>query len=133
MASVRKEIFVDVPADDVWDAVRDFGALDRRLVAGFVTATTLDGDVRTITYANGMVMRELMVDRDDERRRLVYIPDGDSPFDITHYNGSVQVFSNPGEPTRIEWIVDILPHSMADTLESAMTDASVAMKRTLES
>jgi polyketide cyclase/dehydrase/lipid transport protein len=73
MASIRQEIPLDVPADDVWDAVRDIGALHHRLVKGFVTDTKLDGDARIVTFAHGMVVREVIVDLDDAARRLVWI------------------------------------------------------------
>ena len=36
MASIHKDIIIDASPDDVWDAVRDFGALHTRLVPGFV-------------------------------------------------------------------------------------------------
>ena len=45
--------------------MRDFGALHTRLVPGFVTDTKLDGDARIVTFANGTVARELLVDCDD--------------------------------------------------------------------
>ncbi len=53
-------------------AVRDFGALHARLVPGFVLDTKLDGEARIVSFANGTVARELLVDCDDTRRRLVY-------------------------------------------------------------
>ncbi|TMG96892.1 MAG: SRPBCC family protein, partial [Betaproteobacteria bacterium] len=37
MASIHKEIVIDAPARDVWDAVRDVGAVHRRLVPGVLT------------------------------------------------------------------------------------------------
>lgn len=37
MASIRKQIKIRANPDHVWDAVRDFGAVHMRLVAGFVT------------------------------------------------------------------------------------------------
>ena len=52
---------------DVWDALRDFGALHTRLVPGFVTDTRLDGDARIVTFSNGTVAREILVDCDDKR------------------------------------------------------------------
>ena len=58
--------------DDVWDAVRDFGAVHTRLVPGFVLDARLEGDARIVTFANGTVARELLVDCDEARRRLVY-------------------------------------------------------------
>lgn len=62
MASIHNDIPLNASARDVWDAVRDFGALHERLVPGFVTACTLDGDARVVTFANGSVAREVLVD-----------------------------------------------------------------------
>ena len=72
MASIHKDIPLAASADDVWDAVRDFGALHTRLVPGFVLDTKLEGEARIVSFANGTVARELLVDCDDARRRLVY-------------------------------------------------------------
>src|SRR5689334_16673892 len=72
MASIHKEIIIDASPADVWDALRDFGALHTRLVPGFVTDTRLDGDARIVTFANGSVAREVLVDSNDQKRRLVY-------------------------------------------------------------
>ena len=72
MASIHKDIPIDASPDDVWDAMRDFGALHTRLVPGFVTDTKLDGDARIVTFASGNVARELLVGCDDDRRRLAY-------------------------------------------------------------
>jgi hypothetical protein len=60
MASIHKDIPIDATPDDVWDAVRDFGAVHTRLAPGFVTDARLEGDVRTVTFANGTVAREMM-------------------------------------------------------------------------
>jgi hypothetical protein len=45
----------------VWASVRDVGALSTRLAPGFVVDTRLEGDVRTVTFANGAVVRERIV------------------------------------------------------------------------
>src|SRR2546428_12471359 len=60
MASIHKDILIDANPNDVWDALRDFGALHTRLVPGFVTDTKLDGDARIVTFANGTVAREIL-------------------------------------------------------------------------
>src|SRR5687767_9765399 len=65
MASLHKDIPLDAHPDEVWSAVRDFGALHTRLVPGFVTDTQLDGDARIVTFANGSVAREQLVDCDE--------------------------------------------------------------------
>jgi len=46
MASIQKEIKVRRPRGVVWDAVRDVGAIHKRLVPGFVVDCRLEGDSR---------------------------------------------------------------------------------------
>jgi hypothetical protein len=72
MASIRKEILIESRPEDVWAAVRDFGAVHERLVPGFVVDCRLEGDTRILTFADGRVVRELFVDIDEGARRLVY-------------------------------------------------------------
>src|ERR1035438_6519143 len=110
MASIRREILIDSRPEDLWDAVRDFGEVHQRLVPGFVVDSRLDGDARVVTFANGMVTRELLVDIDEKTRRLVYAIVQGRP---THYNASVQVFAAAGGRSRLVWIVDLLPHDLA--------------------
>ena len=88
MASIHKSIPIDAHPDLVWDAVRDFGAVHTRLAPGFVTDARLDGDARIVTFANGNVAREVLVDCDDARRRLVY---GIANERVSHYSASVQI------------------------------------------
>jgi hypothetical protein len=72
MASIHKDIPIDASPAEVWAAVRDFGSPHKRLAPGFVLDARLDGDARIVTFANGNVARERLVDCDDARRRLVY-------------------------------------------------------------
>ena len=58
MASIHKEVLIDAPADRIWDAIRDVGAIHTRLARGFVTDTRLEGDTREVTFINGAVVRE---------------------------------------------------------------------------
>jgi len=69
MASIRQEILIEATPEQVWAAVRDVGAVHLRLVPGQVVDTGLEGDTRTLTFANGAVVRELIVAVDDEARR----------------------------------------------------------------
>ena len=71
MASIRKEITIDAQPDDAWAALRDFGALHSRLVRGFATDTRIDGQDRIVTFFNGAVARERLVDTDDDARRQI--------------------------------------------------------------
>jgi len=71
MASLHRDIPINAPPDAVWAAVRDFGAV-QKLAPSFVIEAKLDGDARIVTFANGNVAREMLVDCGDARRRLVY-------------------------------------------------------------
>ena len=106
MASIHKDIPIDAHPDDVWAAVRDFGAVHKRLVPGFVLDARLDGDARIVTFANGTVARELLVDCDDARRRLVYAVISER---VKQHSASVQVLADGDTRSRLIWIVDVLP------------------------
>jgi hypothetical protein len=129
MASIHKDIPINAPADIVWDAVRDFGAVHQRLNPGFVTDCRLDGNTRVVTFHNGNVISEEFVDCDDVRRRLVYAILGRDG--IRHYNGSVQVLSDGEASCRIIWIIDVLPNDVAPYISSQMDLAAPAMQKTL--
>lgn len=129
MASIHKNIPVDAPTDAVWDAVRDFGALHQRLNPGFVTDCRLDGNARIVTFHNGNVVSEELVDCDDARRRLVYAILGREG--VRHYNGSVQVLADGETNSQIIWIIDVLPNEIAPYIASQMDLAAAAMQKTL--
>lgn len=128
MASIHKEMHLDAAPDHVWDAVRDVGAIHTRLAPGFVVDTTLEADARVVTFANGFVAREVIVDRDDAARRLVWSVVGGR---FTHHNGAIQVFAD-GERSRLVWIADLLPSDLAGHIDGMMTAGMAAMKQALE-
>ncbi len=129
MASIRKEITIDASPEEVWAAARDWGALHERLVPGFVVDTQLDGDDRIVTFANGTKLREILVDLDDESRRLVWsVVDG--PY--SHHNGSAQVFAEDDGRARFVWTADLLPDELAGPTGEAMQRGTEVVKRTLE-
>src|ERR687889_593189 len=75
MASIHKEIAVDAPAAHVWSAIRELGSVHTRLARGFVLDTRLEGDSRLVTFANGITVRERIIDVDDRRSRIVWVAD----------------------------------------------------------
>ncbi|HEY2254277.1 MAG TPA: SRPBCC family protein [Variovorax sp.] len=130
MASIRQEIEVRAPAAAIWEAVRDFGEIHRRLVVGFVTDCRLDGaDARIVTFANGVVAREVIVDLDDATRRAVWSASGGR---LSHHNASLQVIEQGPAQSRLVWIVDLLPNEMATPIAGMVAEGLRAMKRTLE-
>ncbi|GER16055.1 MULTISPECIES: SRPBCC family protein [Variovorax] len=130
MATVYKEFIVEADAAQVWDALRDFGAVHTRLAPGFLTGCELDGQgARIVHFANGLVARELLVALDEENRRLAYtVTDGKA----THHHASAQVFAHGEGRSRFVWITDVLPDGLAAYVEPMMAQGGAAMKKTLE-
>jgi hypothetical protein len=128
MASIRKEMSLRARPEAVWDAVRDVGAIHTRLAPGFVIDTKLEGDARIVTFANGIVAREVIVDLDDAARRLVWTAVGGR---LTHHNGALEVVPD-GEGCRVVWVADLLPNALAPAIAAMMQHGMEAMQRKLD-
>jgi hypothetical protein len=126
MASIHKDIPIDAPAQQVWDAVRDFGAVHTRLAPGFVIDAKLDGESRIVTFANGLVARELLVDCDDERQRLVYAVISER---VTQHSASIQIVADGETRCRMIWTTDVLPHEIAPYISSQMDLGAAAVQK----
>src|SRR5271155_5694579 len=116
MASIYKEISLNSHPDAVWDVVRDVGAVHTRFAPGFVVAVVMEDGARMVTFANGMVAREVIVDLDETRRRLAYSVRSER---LSHHNASFQVVPD-GAGSRLIWIADVLPHAAAETVGGMM-------------
>jgi carbon monoxide dehydrogenase subunit G len=130
MASIRREVQVNARPEKVWDAVRDVGAVHERLAPGFVLDTKMEEGARVVTFANGQVARELIVDVDDAARRLVWAVEG-SPR-LTHHNASLQIFAEGEGRSRIVWVADLLPDEVAGYIRGMIEQGMGIMKQTLE-
>jgi hypothetical protein len=128
MASIQKDISIDARAEEVWAAVADFGAVHRRLAPGFVLDARLDGEARIVTFANGAIARELLVDCDPVKRRLVYAVISER---IQQHSAAVQVFADGEARSRLVWIVDFLPHELKPYMDAQMDQAALAMQKAL--
>lgn len=130
MASIHREMIVAAPPEQIWEAVRDVGAIHTRLAPGFVVNTQMDGDARIVTFGNGIVARELIVDVGEKARRLAWSVVGGR---MTHHNASLQVFADREGGSRVVWIADLLPNDIAGTIAGMIDQGMAVMKRTLES
>jgi carbon monoxide dehydrogenase subunit G len=131
MASIHKEIQIAARPEDVWNAVRDFGAVQKRVAPGFLIDCRMepDGSARVVTFANALVARELLVDLDDNARRLVWSVVGGRP---THHNASMQILPDGEDRSRVVWIADLLPNELAGPIGAMIEQGLGAMKKTLE-
>lgn len=129
MASMFKEILINAPADEIWSAVRDVGALHTRLVPGFVTDTKLEGETRIVTFGNGATLREPILSVDDGRKRLAWTIEGDF---AKHYNAVMEVIAQ-GDKTKVTWTSDFLPHALAAQMSPMQDQGLATMKANFES
>lgn len=127
MATIRKEFVIDAAPETVWDAMRDVGALHTRLVPGFVTDCKVEGNARIVTFGNGIVAREVIIDVDDQARRIVWSATGER---LSHHNASSQVFAEGGK-TKVVWIADLLPNEMKAAISGMIDAGAGAMQKAL--
>ena len=128
MASISKDIPLDADADTVWTALRDVGNA-HRIFSPVLTDCRLDpDDIRVVTFANGLVVHERIVDVDDDARRLAYtVLDG--PF--THHHATFVVAAGPDGTSVLSWVSDVLPHDAAPMVEDLMDQGALAAQRSL--
>jgi hypothetical protein len=126
MASIHKDIPLDARPDDVWAAVRDYGAVHQRVAPGFVTDCKIDGDSRIVTFGNGNVAQEMLVNLDDARMRLVYAVV--SPR-VKQHSASIQIFADGDNRSRMVWIADVLPDEIAPYIDGQMDLGALAMQK----
>ncbi len=129
MATIQHEITIAKDQASVWDAVRDVGHIDTRLVRGFVVACRLEGNKRTIRFANGMEVDELIVAVDDATHRHAWSARGET---LIHHNASLQLFADGEGRCRAVWIADFLPDAVGEQMNGMVKQGLLAMKQTLE-
>lgn len=129
MASIYRQLELAVPAAHAWAALADVGALHTRLVQGFVTNTTLEGNDRLVTFANGMTATERIVSVDHANMRVSYTVVGGR---AAHHNAAVQVHAVDESTCVLVWVTDLLPDDLAGPIGGMVDAGAAAMKRTLE-
>jgi len=128
MASIRKSIRLTADADTAWAAVSDF-ANPHHLFAGVLTDARLEtDDIRVVTFANGVVVREQIVDLDDAARRLAYTV-LDERF--SHHHATLSVAVESDGASKLTWISDLLPDDQATMVEGLMDAGVLAAQRVL--
>lgn len=128
MASIIKQILIEAPAGDVWDAVADFGAVHRRFAPGFVTHVELIPGARMVTFGSGVVAKELFLGVDHEQRRLAYSVQSER---MAHHSASFQVIDEGGGRSRLIWTADVLPEEIAPYVAGMMAEGLKAAQDVL--
>ena len=141
--TVTESILLDASADEVWDIVKDFGALDKwhpavtktNLVVG---EATLRGAERVLTIGNyeGMV-RETLTAYSDEDRSFSYVINLTDALPVKDYASTVSVVELGDDLSLVIWTGDFLsnpPDGQPDDMaQAAMSGVYRAGLEQLES
>jgi hypothetical protein len=124
MASIIIECPLDCAAEAAWALLADVGAAHKAF-PGVLTDARMEERTRVVTFTNGMVVRELIVNIDPKRRRLAYAVTG-APF--LHHAAFMQIVEE-GERCRFVWSSDFLPDEVKPMVEDLMKQGTAAFER----
>jgi Polyketide cyclase / dehydrase and lipid transport len=129
MASIHHEVELEVSAEQAWSQLRQVGDAPR-LFAPVLVDGEMEGDTRTVRFANGMVVHERILDVDDRRRRLAYtVLDGPG---MTYHHASMEIVAAGPERSRFVWVTDVLPGEVRDAVAPLVEQGSHALKVNIE-
>ena len=115
---------------DVWRALGDVAnAADT--FPGILTDSRLQSaDQRVVTFSNGLVVVERILDIDDEHKRIAYSALSDN---FVHHSASMQLSDAGDGRTRFVWITDFLPHEAGSFLEPLIDEGMRCFERRWDS
>jgi hypothetical protein len=128
MATIWWEESVAVPAEHAWAALRRVD-IAHILFSPVLVNGVMDGDVRIVTFADGLVVRERIITVDERRRRIVYSVLGDR---FEHHSASMQICPVDDTSCRFIWISDFLPDERIERVQPHVEEGSRALARNIE-
>lgn len=127
---------LNVSADVVWEAVRNIGRLD--VWFPIIETCRVEGEgagaSRYMTVAGGEI-KDTIEEIDDLTMRLTYLRPV-SPFPVTYYKGTVEVFKSYDGLGIVVWTIDFESRpedaaSEAELVRSAISDGIDGMEKDL--
>lgn len=113
MATINLETNLAVSADELWGKVKDVGSISAFL--DVISESSVDGDQRSCTMADGAVLAETIISIDDDLQRVAYTIT-DSPFGIEAHSASMQVTDLGEGRSMFQWTTDVKPDALAGAL-----------------
>ena len=125
--SVRREVRVRRPADEVWQLVGDATRLAEWWPG--ITACTVDGDERLVTLGSGLPMPERILTVDALQRRFQYRMTG--PI-FREHTSTIDVHDLDDGTSLVVYSVDAEPSTMALVIGGAAGNALQFLRDRLE-
>lgn len=98
---------LNAPTQKAWEAISRIGRLD--IWFPFIATCSVEGSgvgaYRRMTTSDGDEITDIIQDIDPAKKRLVYLR-VKSPFPVTHYQGTVEVFDSFDSMAVIVWTID---------------------------
>lgn len=129
---------LNVPSDMVWEAISKIGRLD--VWFPFIETCKVEGDgpgaLRYMTIAdNGGDIKDTIEDIDSKAMKLIYLRPI-SPFPVTYYKGTVEVFTSYDGLGIVVWTIDFESKpedsaSVAELVQGAISAGIDGMEKDL--
>ena len=138
LSSVTIAKKMTVSSDRAWDAISKFGRLDVWFPT--IATCTVEGEGvgarRNMTLKRGGEITDRIVEINTAKRRLTY-QRIKSPFPVTSYKGTVEVFESVDSRAIVVWTVDFESEpkdssTVAEALRSGICAGVDGMERDLE-
>ena len=134
MPSVTYSAIIETAAKDVWQVLRQFGAIAQWHPA--ITHSTLEGDltqsavgvIRRLLLTDNAVLRERLLTLDDTEMSLSYCFE-QSPLPVDNYRARVQVSAINGQSAcHVHWQAhfDARDPTLSDTLQASIRELIVS-------
>jgi hypothetical protein len=123
----------------IWGAIRKIGRLD--VWFPFIETCRVEGDgkgaLRYMTVAGGGEIKDTIEEIDDINMRLIYLRPI-SPFPVTYYKGTVEVFKSYDGFGVVVWTIDFESQpedaaSVAELVHGAISAGIDGMEKDLQS
>ncbi len=129
---------LNVPSEKVWEAISKIGRLD--VWFPFIETCKVEGDgpgaLRYMTIADGGGdIKDTIEEIDPKKMKLIYFRPI-SPFPVTYYKGTVEVFTSYDGLGIVVWTIDFESKSedsasVAETIQSAISAGIDGMEKDL--
>lgn len=124
MATIRRDVRFDHPAEAVWGVVADTGSLATWFPG--LTASVQEDDLRTVTLGSGISLPERIVTNDPIQRRLQYRIEAGP---VRHHLATVDVIDLEDETCLAVYSTDAEPDVMALVVGAACGNALLELRR----
>lgn len=127
MGTVRRQIEINRPADEVWALVGDPTTIHQWFPG--IVACTVEGDSRIITTASGLLIPETIVTIDAIQRRLQYRVTAGF---VQQHLGTIDVFELDDGHSLVAYSTDAEPEVVALIIGGSTGPALVGIRDQLE-